>query len=152
MRVVYSPNDPAAVQDPLRANPGLAAAAVEELLRYDGPIGAQVRIVRQPQTLHGKRLAPGERVFVMLNSANRDPRAHVDPDRLDLERGGVPHLTFGFGPHICLGFPLARLEGQIALSAVLRRWRTIDLATTRLEWIDSMVLRGMKTMPLKVGA
>ena len=136
----------------LRANPGLAAAAVEELLRYDGPIGAQVRIAREPQSFHGKRLAVGDRVFLMINSANRDPRAYDDPDRLDLERNGVPHLTFGFGAHICLGFPLARLEGQIALAAVLRRWRTIELATPRLEWIDSMVLRGMKAMPLKVGA
>ena len=136
----------------LRANPGLAAAAVEELLRYDGPIGAQVRIAQEPQTLHGRRLAAGDRVFLMLNSANRDPRAYDDPDRLDLERNGVPHLTFGFGAHICLGFPLARLEGQIALSGVLRRWRVIELATPRLEWIDSMVLRGMKAMPVKVGA
>lgn len=102
--------------------------------------------------MHGKRLAAGDRVFLMMNSANRDPRAYDDPDRLDLERNGVPHLTFGFGAHICLGFPLARLEGQIALSAVLRRWRAIELAAPRLEWIDSMVLRGMKAMPVKVGA
>ena len=105
----------------LRENPTLAAAAVEELLRYDGPIGAQVRIVQAPQTLHGKDLKIGERVFLLMNAANRDPRAFRDPDRVDLRREGVPHLTFGFGAHICLGFPLARLEGQIALPAVLRR-------------------------------
>ncbi len=138
--------------DRLRARPGLAAAAVEELLRFDGPIGAQVRIVQEPQTLHGKALSAGERVFLLMNAANRDPRAFADPDRLDLERGGVPHLTFGFGAHICLGFPLARLEGQIALPAVLARWRTIELAAPRLEWIDSMVLRGMKAMPVRVRA
>jgi hypothetical protein len=91
-------------------------------------------------------------VFLMMNAANRDPRAYPDPDRLDLGRNGVPHLTFGFGAHICLGFPLARLEGQIALCAALRRWRDIQIAAPRLEWIDSMVLRGMKAMPLKVGA
>lgn len=136
----------------LRDTPGLAPAGIEELLRYDGPIGAQVRIVQQAQTLHGKRLAPGDRVFLMMNAANRDPRAYPDPDRLDLGRSGVPHLAFGFGAHICLGFPLARLEGQIALCAVLRRWRDIQIAAPRLEWIDSMVLRGMKAMPLKVGA
>lgn len=133
----------------LRANPALAPAAVEELLRYDGPIGAQVRIVREPHTLYGKRLAPGERVFLLLNAANRDPRAYVDPDRLDLGRDGVPHLTFGFGAHICLGFPLARLEGQIALPAVLARWRNIALAGEPLEWLDSMVLRGMKAMRVR---
>lgn len=136
----------------LRANPGLAGAAVEELLRYDGPIGAQVRVVQEPQTLHGKALNPGERVFLLMNAANRDPRAYEDPDRIDLLRHGVPHLTFGFGPHICLGFPLARLEGQIALPAVLACWRDIELASPRLEWIDSMVLRGMKAMPVRVRA
>jgi cytochrome P450 len=134
----------------LRDEPGLAAAAVEELLRYDGPIGAQVRVVQRPHTLHGKALQPGERVFLMMNAANRDPRAFPDPDRLDLRRNGVPHLSFGFGVHICLGFPLARLEGQIALPAVLQRWRRLEIAAQRLEWLDSMVLRGMKAMPVRV--
>ena len=134
----------------LRERPDLAASAIEELLRYDGPIGAQVRIVQHPQTMHGKAFARGERVFLLMNAANRDPRAYEAADRLDLQRRGVPHLTFGFGAHICLGFPLARLEGQIALPALLERWRTIELAAPRLEWIDSMVLRGMKAMPLRV--
>jgi len=134
----------------LRDDLGLAPAAIEELLRYDGPSGAQVRIVRREHLLHGKTLRPGERVFIMLNAANRDPRAYADPHRLALRRDGVPHLTFGFGAHICLGFPLARLEGQVSLPAVLARWRRIDLAAERLEWIDSMVFRGMKAMPLKV--
>jgi cytochrome P450 len=62
----------------------------------------------------------------------------------------VPHLTFGFGAHICLGFPLARLEGQIALPAVLARWRHIQPAAERAEWMDSMVLRGMKSFPVRV--
>jgi len=136
----------------LRANPALAPAAVEELLRYDGPIGAQVRIVQEAQTLHGKALNPGERVFLLMNAANRDPRAYEDPDRLDLARNGVPHLSFGFGAHICLGFPLARLEGQVALPAVLARWRRIALATHQIDWMDSMVLRGMKGMPLQAMA
>ena len=141
-----------AQMEKLRAKPALAPAAVEELLRYDGPIGAQVRIVREPYSLHGKELRPGERVFVLMNAANRDPRAYEEPDRLDLERDGVPHLTFGFGAHICLGFPLARLEGQVALPAVLARWREISLASEPAEWMDSMVLRGMKAMPVRVRA
>jgi len=136
----------------LRADPSLAPAAVEELLRYDGPIGAQVRIVRERQTLHGKTLNPGERVFLLMNAANRDPRAFQDPERLDLGRKGVPHLTFGFGAHICLGFPLARLEGQVALPAVLQRWRHLELTGAPLEWLDSMVLRGMKAMPVRAMA
>ena len=133
----------------LRENPGLAEAAVEELLRYDGPSIAQVRIVRVEQELHGKTFSPGERIFIMLNAANRDPRAYADPDRLDLERTGLPHLTFGHGLHICLGFPLARQEGRISLPAVLGRYRQIELAGERLEWLDSMVFRGMRAMPVR---
>jgi len=134
----------------LRSDPGLAPAAVEELLRYDGPNGAQGRIVREPQTLHGKTLRPGERVFVLLNAANRDPRAYSDPDQVRIGRDGPPHLAFGFGMHICLGFPLARLEGQIALPAVLARWPVIEPARSRYDWLNSMVFRGMRSMPIRV--
>jgi cytochrome P450 len=136
----------------LRANESLAPRAVEELLRYDGPSGAQVRVVKVEQGMRGKRLKPGDRVFLMLNAANRDPEAYEQPDRLYLERGGPAHLTFGFGMHICLGFPLARVEGQIALPAVLRRWSSIELAAPaeRIEWLNSMVFRGMQALPLRV--
>jgi hypothetical protein len=108
--------------------------------------------VQEPQTLHGKPLRTGDRVFLLMNAANRDPRAYPDPDTVDLERDGVPHLTFGFGAHICLGFPLARLEGQVALPAVLARWKRIEVASDAIEWMDSMVLRGMKAMPLRAMA
>ncbi|MGH8764724.1 MAG: cytochrome P450, partial [Burkholderiales bacterium] len=140
--------------DLLRKNPELAPRAIEELLRYDGPSGAQVRVVKVEQELRGKVLKPGERVFIMLNAANRDPEAYDDPDRLVLSRKEVPHLTFGFGMHICLGFPLARLEGQVALPAVARRWKDIALAVpeAKLEWLNSMVFRGVKAMPLRVAA
>jgi len=134
----------------LRRNPALAPAAVEELLRYDGPIGAQVRIAQEPQRCHGRELRPGDRVFLMMNAANRDPRAYPEPDRVELERRGPPHLTFGYGAHLCLGFPLARLEGQIALPAVLARWREIEPAAGRVAWLDSMVLRGMKAFAVRV--
>jgi len=136
----------------LRADPALAPRAVEELLRYDGPSGAQVRVVKVEQELRGRTLKPGERIFLMLNAANRDPEAYDGPDRLDLRRKEVPHLTFGFGLHICLGFPLARMEGQVALPAVLRHWKRIELAQPekRLEWLNSMVFRGMTSLPLRV--
>jgi len=137
----------------LRADPALAPRAVEELLRYDGPSGAQVRVVKVEQELRGRTLKPGERIFLMLNAANRDPEAYDDPDRLELRRKEVPHLTFGFGVHICLGFPLARMEGQVALPAVLKHWKRIELAQPgeRLEWLNSMVFRGMQSLPLRVG-
>jgi len=136
----------------LRADDALAPRAIEELLRYDGPSGAQVRIVKVEQELRGRTLRPGERVFLMLNAANRDPEAYDEPDRLVLGRDGVAHLTFGFGMHICLGFPLARMEGQVALPAVVRRWEKIALAVpeSRLEWLNSMVFRGLRSLPLDV--
>ncbi len=138
-----------AEREKLRADPGLAARAGEELLRYDGPSGAQVRIVQVEHELHGKTLKAGDRVFIMLNAANRDPRVYADPDRVDLGRDGVAHLTFGFGMHICLGFPLARLEGEIAIPAVARHFRSMEFAGEP-EWINSMVFRGMKSMPVRV--
>jgi len=134
----------------LHARPDLAAAAVEELLRYDGPSGAQVRIVRSPYQLHGKTLAAGDRVFIMLNAANRDERAFPDPDVLDIERDGVAHLTFGYGSHICLGFPLARLEGQVAFPALLAHFRTIEALPAQLEWLSSPIFRGVTALPLRV--
>ena len=136
----------------LREQPEIAQRAIEELLRYDGPSGAQVRVVKVEQELRGKRLKPGDRVFIMLNAANRDPETYEQPDRLHLARGGPAHLTFGFGMHICLGFPLARMEGQVALPAVLRHWREIALTVPegRLEWLNSMVFRGMISMPVSV--
>ena len=134
----------------LGANPGLASAAVEELLRFDGPSGAQVRLVKEAYRVHGKELEPGQRVFIMLNAANRDPRAYADPDRLDIERDGVPHLAFGFGLHICLGFPLARTEGQVAFPSLLKRYRNIEPTTATQPWINSLVFRGMTHLPVRV--
>jgi cytochrome P450 len=133
----------------LRQNPDLSAAAVEELLRYDGPSGAQVRLVAQPYELHGKTLQPGERIFIMLNSANRDPRAYTHADQLDLERDGVAHLTFGYGMHICLGFPLARTEGQVAFPKVLEAFSQIEPVGEQ-SWINSLVFRGMHGLPVRV--
>ena len=134
----------------LRRDPGLANAAVEELLRYDGPQGAQVRLANVPMELHGKPIGKGDRIFIMLNAANRDERAYPDPDRVDLHRDGPPHLTFGYGIHLCLGFALARVEGQVAFPKVLARWRRIEPATDRLDWINSLVFRGMTALPVRV--
>jgi cytochrome P450 len=134
----------------LRDDPSLAPAAVEELLRFDGPSGAQVRLVAQSHELHGKALQQGQRVFLMLNAANRDPRAYPEPDRVDLLRDGVPHLSFGFGQHICLGFPLARTEGAVAFPALLKHYRHIEPPTAQPEWLNSMVFRGMRALPVAV--
>ncbi len=134
----------------LRREPRLTASAVEELLRFDGPSGALARVVARPCELHGRRLEPGQRVFLLLNAANRDPRAFPDPDRLDIERDGLPHLSFGFGPHLCLGFPLARTEGHVAFRDLLARYPRMVPKEVSQRWIDSLVFRGMQALPVEV--
>lgn len=134
----------------LREAPELAADAVEEFLRFDGPNLAQARVVVEPTELRGRSLAPGDRVFLMLAAANRDPEAFAQPDVLDIRAQRAPHLAFGWGRHICLGFPLARLEGQIAFPALLRRWPSIELTDAPLNWHRSMVFRGVPSMPLRL--
>jgi len=133
----------------LRARPELAAGAVEECLRYDGPSGALARVVAVEHELSGRRLKPGDRVYAWMNAANRDPRRFPDPDRFDIERTDNRHLTFGHGAHFCLGAPLARLEGQIAFPRILERLGNLALAADKFEWIDSLILRGVKRLPVR---
>lgn len=131
-----------------RRDPSLTPTAVEELLRFDGPGQALVRVAAEDVVLDGRVIRRGDRVFLMINAANRDPRRFVDPDRLDLGRDPNPHLTFGHGLHYCVGAPLARLEAQIALPALLARLPDLTLATARLVWLDSLIFRGVRTLPL----
>ena len=136
----------------LRARPDLAASAVEECLRYDGPSGALARLVGIAHEFGGRKLAKGDRVYAFMNAANRDPRRFPDPDRFDIERDDNRHLTFGHGAHFCLGAPLARLEAQIAFPRIFARLARLELATDRFEWIDSLALRGVKRLPVRFEA
>ena len=135
--------------DKLRARPELARSAVAECLRYDGPIGAVVRVVSKDHELGGKTLRQGERVFAMVNSANRDPAQFADPERFDIERSGNRHLTFGQGPHFCLGAPLAGLEAEIALVKLVARLDDLEHAREGLDWRDGLNMRGVISLPLK---
>jgi len=128
------------------ADQALVANAVEEMLRWDGPSLAQVRVVADTYELGGRTLQPGDRVFQMLAAANRDPETFTDPDRFDIGRTeSSRHLTFGFGIHFCLGAPLARLEGQVAFPILLRRLGDITLAAPP-DWSDSIVVRGLNRL------
>ena len=111
----------------LRTDPQQIATAVEELLRYDSPIQHQTRSAAEDLEIAGTPVKKDDRVIALLGSANRDPATFPEPDRLDLGRDPNPHLAFGFGPHYCLGAPLARLEAQIAILAMLQRWPTLQL-------------------------
>jgi cytochrome P450 len=133
----------------LRNDYALIKGAVEEQLRYDGPIQALRRVVLEPIEFGGKRWQPGELVFLLINSANRDELRFADPDRFDVQRADNHHIAFGFGTHFCSGAALARIEGKIALEALLRRAPRIELVGTELEWIDSFGFRGLKALPLR---
>jgi cytochrome P450 len=136
----------------LLAAPDLIAPAVEEMLRWDGPSHAFVRVMAEDAELAGKTLRKGDRVFAMMNAANRDPAVFDDPDRFDVARAPNKHLTFAAGIHFCLGAPLARLEGQIAVARLLQRLTDLRLETDALEWLDSMILRGVKSLPVSFRA
>jgi len=138
----------------LRRDSGLAQSAVEEMLRYDGPTQAMTRIALEDVRLDDARpmIRAGDRVFALLNAANRDPQVFAEPDRFDVARGDSRHLSFGFGTHFCLGAPLARLEGQIAVKALVERLPDLALAIDTPEWSDSFVLRGVKALPVRFRA
>ncbi|RAI37198.1 cytochrome P450 [Rhodoplanes serenus] len=140
-------------QERLRREPAIADTAVEEFLRFDGPVLSVSRAVAKSHDLGGRRLEEGSRIFVMIAAANRDPDVFVEPDRLDLGRMPNRHVTFGKGIHFCLGAPLARLEAGTALREILRRHRTIEITRPieDLDWIDAMVMRGVHALPVRFG-
>jgi cytochrome P450 PksS len=138
----------------LRADPALIRPAVEELLRYTSPVEwASDRYTREAVTFAGVTIPRGQAVFAVLASANRDERQFPDPDALDLGREPNRHLAFGLGTHFCLGAALARLEGQIALGTLLRRFPDLRLAVPprELRWRPGLVLRGLEALPVAFG-
>jgi cytochrome P450 len=134
-----------------KADPELTESAVEEFLRYDGPTNALVRNVAHEHTLHGRVLRKGQRVFLMINSANRDPAFFEDPNRFDITRTPNRHLTFGQGIHTCLGLQLAREEGRIAVRRFIERYPHVTFAKDNsFEFIDAMVPRGLKRLGVRL--
>jgi cytochrome P450 len=139
----------------LRNDPDLIKPAVEELLRYASPLEtATERYAREDVTIEGVRIPQGGLVYAALASANRDERQFPHPDTLDLAREPNRHLAFGLGVHFCLGAPLARLEGQIAINTLLRRLPELRLAVPpqALKWRRGLVLRGLRELPVAFGS
>lgn len=138
----------------LRQDPdGLGRSAVEELLRHSGPLEtATERFAAQPLEYAGQIIPRGEMVFVVLASANRDETQFEQPDGLDLGRQPNRHLSFGFGTHFCLGAPLARLEGQVAMREFVTRFPDARLSGSAdlLRWRRGTVLRGLEALPMRV--
>lgn len=133
------------------SDPELNQSAVEEFLRYDGPTNALVRNVAQDHDLGGKALKKGQRVFLMINSANRDPEMFDRPEDFDITRKPNRHMTFGQGIHTCLGSQLAREEGRVAVRAFFERFPNAGFADGKpWEYIDAMVPRGLKHLNVRL--
>ena len=127
----------------------LVENAVEEMLRYDGPTVAMVRVLSEAVEMHGTTMNKGDRVYVFPAAAGRDPRVFPDPDRLDIRRPNARRqINFGYGIHLCLGAQLARLEGQTAFPILVSRLADLKLAAGPPAWNDSLIIRGVKTLPL----
>jgi cytochrome P450 len=132
----------------LKQNPGLMKTAVEELLRYDSPVQATSRGVYEEIEVGGQKIAAGQHVNFMLGAANHDPERFENPGVLNLARQPNPHLAFGSGIHYCLGAPLARLEGQIAFTTLLRRMPQLGLETDSPKYRNNFTLRGLESLPV----
>lgn len=135
----------------LLADPALAASAVEEMLRFEGPTGAVVRVVKTPFEMRGKRLEQGDRVYAMVNAANHDPAVFEEAAQFDIARTPNRHLTFNHGIHFCLGAPLARAEARIAINRFFARFPNAAMATDMVEYMDTLTMRGVREMPMVTG-
>ncbi len=138
----------------LRADSSLLPGAIEEFLRYEGPGNTvTLRFTTAPVRLGEVEIPEGEFVLVAQASADRDPARFDDADRLDITRKPGGHLAFGHGIHHCLGAPLARFEGQIAIGRLLAQFPGLALAVepTELRWRNSTMFHGLQTLPVTLG-
>ena len=138
----------------VRTDPGAVPNAIEEVLRYLGPLQVASgggRWPDQPVTIEDTVIEPGTPVRLLLGSANRDPAQYEEPDRFDIRRSPIRHLAFGRGLHVCLGSALGRLEAQVVVPAVLRRFPDLALVDDRPTWRPSFVVRQLATLPVSTG-
>ncbi|MFS0634301.1 cytochrome P450 [Mesobacillus foraminis] len=137
--------------DLLKEQPERIHQAIEESLRFNGPVEFSTsRWANEDMEFRGQMIKRGELIIISLNSANHDPNLFENPDLFDITREKSPHLAFGKGIHLCLGAPLARLEGEIAITSLMQRFPEMNLAVGKdeLEWRPGMIVRGVKEIPL----
>jgi hypothetical protein len=132
----------------LRREPGAVASAIEEVLRFDSPVQRQIRLTAEDVEVGGQRIPQGQAVVLMIGSANRDPAQFPEPDRMNVLRKENRHLTFGMGAHFCVGASLGRLEAQLALDAVLRRFPGLKRAEGPPRRVENLSLRGLASLPV----
>jgi unspecific monooxygenase len=136
----------------LREDPSLVPSAADEVLRFDPPGQFTIRWAREDMDVGGEVLPAGGQCVVVVAAANRDPAQFSDPDRFDVGRADNRHLAFGLGAHYCLGAALARVEGQVALAAMLRTFPHLELAVDEPVYKDNVVVRGLASLPVSVRA
>ena len=134
----------------LRDDPSLGRSAVEEFLRYDPPVQFTGRVAIEDIASGDVTVPRGQQTVILLASANRDPAQFAEPDRLDITRAENHHLSFGHGIHYCVGAPLARVEAEIALGALVRRFHGLRLLTEAPEYKENIVLRGLAALPVAI--
>jgi cytochrome P450 len=132
----------------LREEPTLTRTAVEEVLRFDPPVQFTARVALDDIDIDGTTLGKGDQAIVLVAAANRDPDQFPDPDTFDVGRADNRHLAFGLGAHFCLGAPLARIEGQVALEALATRVEDLAIAVEQPEYKTNIVLRGLAALPV----
>jgi cytochrome P450 len=132
--------------DRLRREPALIRGAIEEILRYEGPIQGSSRVAVEDLELYGEKIGAGQSLLILIGCANRDAQQFPDPDRFDPTRKNNAHLDFGAGAHTCLGLHLARMEAQIAFAALLDRYPRIELREADPQWGHTLQLRGLRRL------
>ncbi|MFG2052364.1 cytochrome P450 [Micromonospora sp. NPDC048935] len=135
----------------LRRDRSLLPSAVEEILRFESPVqNTTLRMCTEPTEIGGEYIEEDEVVLISLGSAHRDAEHFPDPDRFDVTRADNPHLAFGYGHHYCMGAPLARMEGEIAIGAVLDRFPDLKLAVEpdEVRWRPGLIMRGLQGLPV----
>jgi cytochrome P450 len=132
----------------LRDDLSLVPSAVEELLRYESPSQHTARLAPEDLELGGRRIRKRQAVIAVMAAGNRDPEQFADPDRLDVGRNDRRHLAFGWAAHFCFGAALARIEGQVAFEAILRKLPEMTLDPVPLVWRENLGLRGLTALPI----
>jgi cytochrome P450 len=135
----------------LQQQPDLMAGALRELLRYNSPVQYTGRRVASDLVMHDRTLRRGDLVIALIGAANRDPARYDKPDVLDVTRREGTHLSFGSGPHVCIGAGLSLLEADIAFRHIMHRWPAMQLADPQPRWSGNAALRGLSSLPVVTG-
>ena len=132
----------------VRADPSLIRTAVEEVLRFESPVQATSRVVKERMAFQGTTFEAGQGIVVLFGSANRDGGQFPDPDRFDITRQPNRHLTLAHGPHFCLGASIARTVSQVGILTTIQRCADMQLVEDRVEWLEGFAFRGPKRLPI----